>query len=438
MNKDELASYRVAASTLQRQSRIDAVSTMIGARAKKDDSLSGKSKLPSLSLSLKNSKSLPVEEDDAITTVEDDSSSSLHAYLRIPKSQKLTKEDLEKAKKKAEKDGNEAILKKIAAVSRFIGKGPKSSSKAKRGFAIYNGIKKSHRAVGIPARECVSVTWGGLEYFYISSKMSNASIDNKLSSAFAVNPTAAGVLVNKLVKEKKLQVYLRWDIANSKPHIAAQDVTAAIDMHYTNDAYCIEDLDAHLIIDSGLFVGLYVKSNNRNLIMISGEHAERAIAEGIINLSNLRQSLYDHGIKSGAFTYCEKSANVPTIKPDSCCAPQAGLSSDDLTNAVRNLDGSIAKANDERFKNITKMFCRDSSGGSIRVLESSNIAIELYPIDWSLVKHVVDDKLQKALVSNQQWIVSKNGDNVRFKSAKPGLVLEVNADLMILKLKKGR
>lgn len=430
--------------------RVNAVASAIGVYAKREDELKGKSKFPKPSTPSKIAKTSPKENDSAVKSVQDPTVAvSLHAYLGLPKSQKLTKEDLTKAEKKASKEGNQAILDKIKSVSKFIFRTTSMAPEAKRGYASYNGLVKSPKSAGFPPKECLSVTWGSLTYFYFPTKLAIKGLDKKLKTAFYTNPVAAGVLVNSLVKDKKIQVYMRWDEANKRVHVPATAVTASAMLYHTDASISLNDFDCVLRCEEPtasraayLAITAHAKISGvlMTLIDVTGAFAEALIAEGVIDIRNLRVSMYNYGISKGLYKGSPSNGQVAP-KPEAGKANE--FSSMELAKAYASLDledqDVVEAAKKEKLNTgevSPKKMTKTKSGSSIsRVISGEGFSIEIGMIDWKLIENVISMTLPKALVDNLKWIVSRDVNNVRFKSSKPGKTVVVNADLLLLKLK---
>jgi hypothetical protein len=141
-------------------------------------------------------------------------------------------------------------------------------------------------------------------------------------------------------------------------------------------------------------------------------------------------------------------ANITECDPcqDAECRNDNEISDDELKEALDSFNDeidiveisaserSVMKSGEVSPKSLVVI-----KTGSIplRKITGDGFSIELGQLDWKLVEHVAQDKIAKAMVMNQEWIVSKDDHNIRFKSAKPRLTVVVNAELLMYKLRRG-
>ena len=406
---------------LMRQAEINRVTTLIGA----------KSVLPGFSRGKPQKttgRDLPVERDDSAAEVQDERQVvSLHAYLKLPKGQKLTADDLEKAERKAKREGNEAILTRIAQSRRFILKkpGPRTPGKPGRGFAVYHGIETSPKAPGRKPQKCLRVSWGGLDYYYLpgDGRTNLASLDTKLAPFFKASPTAAGVKLNEAVRNKKLLIYLRWDRAAKRAH---EPVVASLDSTVVSGSIMyLENTVAYAQFD-GSIASRIVLASDAGELSLEGATMHEALASGSISLSNLRRSLFTLGVTQGKIV-----AGVGVVASHAPSIPIGSLTEDEMRKSLVE-SPKIVSAN--QWAPI-KLYKERSGTGTVRTVEAEGILIPLRDLDWQLVKAVAEDRVKKALVVQQLWTVTKRDSLVVFLSVKnQSLKVALDADLLLYKL----
>jgi hypothetical protein len=409
---------------LMRQAEIDRVTMMIGAKSVLPGFSKGKPKKTA-------GRDLPVERDDSGEEVQDERQVvSLHAYLKLPKGQKLTAEDLEKAERKAKKEGNEAILTRIAQSRRFILKkpGPRASgSKPGRGFAVYHGVEMSPKAPGHKPQKCLRVSWGGLDYYYLpgDGRTNLTSLDNKLAPFFKTNPTVAGVKLNEAVRNKKLLIYLRWDRAAKRVH---EPVVASLDSSIISGSTVFLDNSVAYVQFDKNFASRIVLASDAGELSLDGVMMHEALASGSISLSNLRRSLFALGVTQGKIV-----AGVGAVASNAPIVPIGGLTEDEMQKYLIE-SPKIISANQW---SPTKLYKERSNTGTVRTIEaeSNSILIPLHDLDWQLVKAVAEDRMKKALVVQQLWTVTKRDSLIVFLSVKnSSLKVMLDADLLLYKL----
>jgi hypothetical protein len=408
---------------LMRQAEIDRLGTMIGAKSVLPGFSKGKPKKTV-------GRDLPVEKDDSVEEVQDERQVvSLHAYLKLPKDQKLTAEDLEKAERKAKKEGNEAILTRIAQSRRFVLKksGPKTPGKPSRGFAVYRGIATSPKAPGRKPQKCLLVSWGGLDYYYLpgDGRTNLVSLDSKLAPFFKTSPTAAGVKLNEAVRNKKLLIYLRWDRAAKRAH---DPVVASLDSTIVSGSTVhLESTIAYVQFDRGS-ASRIVLASDLGKLSLEGKAMHEALASGSISLLNLRRSLFVLGVQQKQIV-----SGIGAVAGQAPAIPVGCMSEIELRQSLV-AQPKIVSA--DSWAPI-KLYKERSSTGTVRTIEaeSNSILIPLRDLDWQLVKAVANDRLPKALVVQQLWTVVKRDSLVVFLSVKnPSLKVALDADLLLHKL----
>lgn len=387
--------------------------------------IGAKSSIPGFSRSAKplpkTGRGLPVERDESVKEVQDEREVvSLHAYLKIAKGVKLTPADLDKAEKKATKEGNEAILKRIASSRRFVERKPNKDAatgkKVSRGFAVYRGIQVSPKAPGKKALKCVAIGWGYIDYFYLPTdgRTNVEAVDRKLSAAFKSNPTGAGVMVNELVRFKKLEIYVKYDRANKKvvesipKNVVANVVTGS----------SISPSSVAASISSGSEFSINLFSDATTLVAsVNGQDALDLIATGSVDLRDITRSTFSLLVRRGEISTQFSAGSAPSV---------SGINQAELDRAYASVSTNDVGP--------TKMYKERNGSGSVRTIEASGTKISLREIDWNLVKAVADAKLPKALVDGQQWRVTCKDNLLSFVNSKSMLRVSVNADLVRHKL----
>lgn len=371
-------------------------------------------------------KRAPVENESGKTAPSEIAKVSLHGYLKLAKGQKLTPEDLVKAERKAKREGNQAILDRINAVRRFVekkGKVNKDSETGKRvtrGYAVYRGIKLSPKVAGRKSVKALAIGFGQLEYYYIpgDKRFSLEGLDKKLSAAFASNPTEAAVLVNKLAREKKLLILMRWDTANKRVHVPASAVTASVSAWFSDRAYKLNDVSARVDIhNNGYCFTLCGYSKEDIILQLAEEHAADALASGLINLQDLKRSLFALAIKMGAIREridtpkdadVELTEDVKKCDGPACIAP-AAQSKPGSTLAPVSASVSLPTLAPKQMGPRSMRKLRGTP--IVRIIENNEKRIELLPSDWALVSSVAGQKLREAIICNGTWSVINDAVN---------------------------
>jgi hypothetical protein len=407
--------------------------------AKAQNLVGAKSAVPGFSRSGKpmpGGKNLPKQTDEYVKEVENENDKvSLHGYLKIPREQKLTSADLEKAERKATKEGNEAILKRIASSRRFIERKPNKDAatgkKVSRGFAVYRGVQTSPKATGYKSQKCVVVGWGYLDYYYVpvDKRMNVESLANKLETAFKANPTGAGVMVNELARTKKIKIFLRWDRAAKRAHEPVHAMSDFDSNLTTGFALPLSAIDAKIERKSDMFISASIIDVNKNVLCtLSGDVALEAFASGSISLLDLRRGLHSLFVKKGfittsfealASTDCPNSTNKLKVAYNAAVEAQHIVKASILPNA----------------EGPKKLYKEKSGVGTSRTIETASFKIVLRDLDWALVKAVIEQKMKKALVADQVWNVALHDNAVVFTAIDASIKrIAINSDLLLHKL----
>lgn len=366
-------------------------------------------------------KRAPVENESGKTAPSEIAKVSLHGYLKLAKGQKLTPEDLVKAERKAKREGNQAILDRVNAVRRFVekkGKVNKDSETGKRvtrGYAVYRGIKLSPKVAGRKPIKALAIGFGQLEYYYIpgDKRFSLEGLDKKLSAAFASNPTEAAVLVNKLAREKKLLILMRWDTANKRVHVPASAVTASVTVWFRDCEFALKDVRARadLYGPNSYCFKLCGYNNDDVILSLDGDHATDALASGLINVQDLKRSLFALAIKMGAIreridapkdTDVEPTEDVKKCDGPACIAP-AAQSKPGSTLAPISASVYLPTLAPKQMGPRSMRKLRGTP--IVRIIENNEKRIELLPSDWALVSSVAGQKLREAIICNGTWSV---------------------------------
>lgn len=407
----------------------------------------------------KQAKIVPHEDHSGNTDASENDKVSLHGYLKLPKGQKLTPADLDKAEKKATKEGNEAIIKRINAVRRFVEKKPNKDNatgkRVTRGYAVYRGIKTSPKAPGIKPQKCLVIGFGQLDYYYISgdARRTLESIDRNLTAAFKANANEAAQIVNQLARAKKLLILMRWDVANKRVHVPANAVTAGVSVTSIGREISFSETSADFFqnddntISVTLRMQYYASDNGNNyLIMFDGERATEAIASGLISLSNLHRSLFALGIRLGLYTERVESDMDKKCCDTAVCEPTAAPAPVEMTkpasaeSLIGRAPGLVAKASLTESvapRALSPKVMKKVRGTPlVRIIESGDKRLEIMPLDWALILSVMSNKLRVALICQTNWSVSMDqNDLVRFRDNKNhGSPIQVNSELLKYKL----
>lgn len=372
-------------------------------------------------------KRAPVENESGKTAPSEIAKVSLHGYLKLEKGQKLTPEDLVKAERKAKREGNQAILDRINSVRRFVekkGKVNKDSETGKRvsrGYAVYRGIKQSPKVAGRKSVKALAIGFGQLEYYYIpgDKRFSLEGLDKKLAAAFTTNPTEAAVLVNKLAREKKLLILLRWDTANKRVHVPASAVTASVTVWFRDCEYALKDMRARadMYSTNSYCFTLCAYSKDDVILSLDGDNATDALASGLINLQDLTRSLFVLAVKMGAIrerVEPPKDADAkPTEDVKKCdgptCAGPIAQSKPGSTLAPISASVSLPSLAPKQLGPRSMRKLRGTP--VVRIIENNEKRIELMPSDWALVSSVAGQKLREAIICSGAWSVLNDAVN---------------------------
>ncbi len=370
-------------------------------------------------------KRAPVENEAGKTAPSEIAKVSLHGYLKLEKGQRLTPADLDKAERKAKREGNQAIIDRVNAVRHFVEKkgsanrDSETGKRVTRGYAVYRGIKQSPKVSGKKSLKALAIGFGQLEYYYIpgDKRFSIEGLDKKLSAAFKSNPTEAAVLVNKLAREKKLLILLRWDTANKREHVPAHAVTAYAAITYTDRDIEFRSTRAkfELNADGSYQIKLFSSSEEIEFINLIGEHAAEAVASGAVDLNNLHRSLFALAARIGAF---KEAVPMPKDEDVKVCEAPACNPTPIQVSTLRQAGSTLAPTN--ASVELPSLAPRQSGPKTmrklrgtpvVRVIENHEKRIDLLPSDWALVSSVAGQKLREAIICDGKWSAMSDAVN---------------------------
>lgn len=369
-------------------------------------------------------KRAPVENESGKIAPSENAKVSLHGYLKLEKGQKLTSADLDKAERKAKREGNQAIIDRVNAVRRFVEKkgstnrDSETGKRVTRGYAVYRGIKQSPKVSGKKSMKALAIGFGQLEYYYIpgDKRFSIESLDKRLSAAFKSNPTEAAVLVNKLAREKKLLILLRWDTANKREHVPANAVTAYVAVTFTDRDIEFRSTRAkfELNADGSYQIKLFSSSEEIEFINFIGEHAAEAVASGAIDLTNLHRSLFALAVKIGAFKEAvpmPKDEDVKVCEAPACNPTPISVNTLRQASMLAPTNASVSLPSLAPRPAGPKTMRKLRGTPVVRVIENHEKRIDMLPSDWALVASVAGQKLREAIICDGKWSAMNDAVN---------------------------
>lgn len=378
---------------------------------------------------VERAKRAPVEDQSGRTAPSENAKVSLHGYLKLEKGQRLTSEDLAKAERKATREGNQAILDRINSVRRFVekkkgvNKDSETGKRVTRGYAVYRGIKTSPKAAGYKSQRALAVGFGQLEYYYVpgDKRFSLDSIDRRLSAAFKSNPSEAAVLVNKLAREKKILILMRWDTANKRVHVPANAVTAGVSAWYSDRELTLKDVRAFISMDdnNGYCFTLCGYSNDDSILTLTGDHASEAVASGMISLSDVKRCLFVLAIRMGAIRERLITDEAKDVEPcangandaKTCSTPPVPTQVCKTNSTLAPVAASVSLPTLAPKQHGPKSMRKLRGAPIVRLIETSDKRLELFPSDWALVISVCGQKIREAIICNGDWSVARDNVN---------------------------